>query len=280
MEQQNRTIAPSLTFLKARPGPALIAMVHVGALPGTPRHQQSVRAVEKQAVAEAKLLAEAGVDAILLENMHDVPYLNRAVGPEITASMTAVCKSVRQAVTLPLGVQVLAGANREALAVAQAAGLQFVRCEGFVFAHVADEGLMAEADAGPLLRYRRMIGAEEVAILADIKKKHSSHAITADVELAETARAAAFFGADGVVVTGTATGQAAGTADVRAAREAVNVALLVGSGVTPDNIAAYAKDVNGVIVGSALKAEGRWENPPERARVTRMVEAVRNLSGM
>src|SRR6185295_17642379 len=109
--------------------------------------------------------------------------------------------------SLPLGVQVLAGANKEALAVAHAAGCQFIRAEGFVFAHVADEGLMPEADAGSLLRYRRAIGAEHIAVLADIKKKHSSHAITADVDLAETAKAAEFFGAEGVVVTGTATGE-------------------------------------------------------------------------
>src|SRR5690606_22936151 len=100
--------------------------------------------------------------------------------------------AVRDAVACPLGIQILAGANRAALAVAHAAGLQFIRAEGFVFASVADEGLLDEADAGPLLRYRKMIGAEHVAIFADIKKKHSSHAITADVDVSETTKAAEF----------------------------------------------------------------------------------------
>jgi len=90
--------------------------------------------------------------------------------------------SIRKTVTapLPLGVQVLAAANREALAVALAVGATFVRVENFVYAHVADEGLMPVADAGPLLRYRRQIGADHVKILADVKKKHSSHALTAE----------------------------------------------------------------------------------------------------
>ena len=95
----------------------------------------------------------------------------------------------------------LAGGNREAVAVAQAAGLQFVRAEGFVFSHVADEGWL-EGCAGPLLRYRANIGAGEVRVLCDVKKKHSSHAVTTDVGVVDTARAAQFFRADGVILTG------------------------------------------------------------------------------
>lgn len=265
----------SLPFLRTRREPALIAMIHVGALPGTPRSAKSIAELARAAVAEAKLLAGAGVDAIILENMHDLPYLNRRVGPEIVAAMTAICGAVRAAVELPLGVQVLAGANCEAVAVAHAAGLQFVRCEGFVFAHVADEGLMAEADAGPLLRYRRMIGAENVAIIADVKKKHSAHAITADVSLVETAKAAEFFGADGVVVTGTATGEPTSPAEVAAVAEAIRRPVFVGSGVTPANVGEYAGHAAAVIVGSYLKKAGRWENPPDAKRVRTMVRAMR-----
>ena len=267
-----------LAFLENLNRPALVGMIHVGALPGTPRSRKSVRELVRDAVAEAAVLAGGGVDAILLENMHDVPYLNRAVGPEIVAAMTAVCAAVREAVALPLGVQILAGANREALAVAHAAGCQFVRCENFVFAHVADEGLMPEADAGPLLRFRRMIGAEDVAIIADVKKKHSSHALTADVSLAETAKAAIFFGADGVVVTGAATGRPTDPADVAAVVEAIDQAVFVGSGVTPENTAELAAYADAFIVGSFLKRDGVWENKPDPARVAAMAQAVRHCS--
>ena len=53
-------------------------------------------------------------DGVLVENMHDVPYLNRRVGPETTAAMAAVCSAVRSRVpsSMPCGVQILAGANR------------------------------------------------------------------------------------------------------------------------------------------------------------------------
>ncbi len=264
-----------LAFLQKLERPALVGMIHVGALPGTPRCRKTVGEPARSAVGEAAVLADGGVDAIILENMHDVPYLNRRVGPEIVAGMTAVCLEVRQAVGLPLGVQILAGANRQALAVAQATGCQFVRCEGFVFAHVADEGLMAEADAGPLLRYRRMIGADEVAVLADVKKKHSSHAITTDVDLAETAKAAVFFGADGVVVTGMATGEPTHAQDVAAVAEAVDQPVFAASGVNPENVAALASHVDGLIVGSHLKRDGHWENEPDPTRVAAVAEAVR-----
>ncbi len=257
--------------------PAVFGMIHVPALPGTPRHAQPVAAIVEHCLAEARVLAQAGFDGLLIENMHDVPYLRGHVGPEIVAAMTAVGCAIRREMDKPLGVQVLAAANREALAVALACGADFVRVENFVFAHVADEGLMPEAEAGGLLRYRRQIGAEHIAVIADIKKKHSSHAITADVPLAEAARAAAFFDADGVVVTGTATGEPAAPDDVRRVREAVNIGVWIGSGLTPENLADYWPQADGLIVGSYLKRDGLWSNPLDEVRVARFCEAVARL---
>lgn len=245
---------------------ALIGMVHVGALPGTPAAHHSVEKLAALALAEARAYRDAGFTAIAIENMHDRPYVKGGVGPEVSAAMAVIGRDLKRETGLPLGVQVLAGANREAVAVAHAAGAEFVRVEGFVYAHVADEGLV-ESCAGDLLRYRRGIGAERVRVFADIKKKHSSHAITADVSLAETARAAEFFMADGVIVTGTATGAAASAADVREAVDASALPVLVGSGLTPANLAQYAA-AHGFIVGSSVKQGGLWSNPldPEALR--------------
>ena len=71
------------------------------------------------------------------------------------------------------------------VSIAHATGARFVRAEGFAYAAVADEGLLEEADAGPLLRHRKAIGAEDVAIWSDVRKKHSAHAITGDLVLAD-----------------------------------------------------------------------------------------------
>ena len=256
----------------------LVGMIHVGALPGTPAARSPLRELAQQAAAEARMLEQAGFDAIIVENMHDLPYLKREVGPEIVAAMTRVSQAVREAVTLPLGVQILAGANRAALAVALACEAQFIRAEGFVFSHVADEGLMETADAAELLRERRRIDAQQISVWADIKKKHSSHAITADVNLADTAHAAEFFAADALIVTGTATGVATETKDLDATASGTSLPLVVGSGCTPDNLANLWDHAQAFIVGSWIKKEGDWRQAVDLDRAKKFVEAARIAS--
>ncbi len=266
------------------PPRAIIGMVHVAALPGAPAHSLPLDDIARAAADEARILAEAGFDALLIENMHDRPYLRRRVGPETVAAMTRIGLAVRAAAPkLPLGVQILAGANVEALSVAHAVGASFIRAEGFVFASIADEGLLDEADAARLLRHRKSIGADgagpdpRIAIYADIKKKHSSHAITADVSLAETAEAALFFGTDGVIVTGAATGRATSLEDLASVRTALpNGTILVGSGAAADQIPALFAHADALIVGSALKRDGVWSNPVDPDRARRFADAARN----
>ena len=108
-------------------------MIHVGALPGAPVASQSLTEIEDRALREAKILRDAGVHGLMLENMHDTPYLRGAVGPEIVAPMAILARAVKEATKLPCGIQILAGANREAMAVAHSAGLNFIRVEGFAF---------------------------------------------------------------------------------------------------------------------------------------------------
>src|SRR5258706_122438 len=138
---------------------ALIGVIHAQALPGTPGNRLTVNAIAQTAADEARMYAEAGFHGLILENTHDRPYVKgAAVGPEIVAALGVIGAEIRRAAPLPLGIQVLAGANRAAVAVAHACGASYVRVEGFVFAHVADEGLI-ESSAGDLLRYRRAIRA-------------------------------------------------------------------------------------------------------------------------
>src|SRR5207237_8822880 len=94
-----------------------------------------VAKIKSIAVDEAYVFKNEGFHAILIENTHDRPYLKSDVGPEIVAAMSVIGAEVRRAVALPLGIQVLAGANSSAVAVALACEASFVRVEGFVFAH-------------------------------------------------------------------------------------------------------------------------------------------------
>ncbi len=264
-----------LTSLFANPK-AVIAMIHVGALPGTPASRQSMRELIELARQEARLYTDGGVDGIAIENMHDLPYLRGQVGPEIVAAMTLLGQAVKDESGLPVGVQVLAGANREALAVAHAAGLDFIRAEGYAFAHVADEGFI-QSSAAELLRYRRLIGAERVQVWADVKKKHSAHAITADVSLGLTAETVEFMRGDAVIITGSVTGEAPSLADVREARRHCRLPIVLGSGVTADNLPDFFAEADGFIIGTYFKVDGHWANTVDPRRLERFTQVLGRL---
>jgi len=254
---------------------AVVGMIHVPALPGTPHSKLAPAQIIDHARREAATLIDCGVDALLIENMHDRPYLRGTVGPEIVAFMTTAALTVRECTAAPCGVQVLAGANEAALAVALAAGLDFIRAEGFVFAHVADEGIL-EGCAGPLLRARKAWEAEHIRIFTDIKKKHGAHAITADVSIAETARAAEFFCSDGVIVSGAATGEPVDPEELAQTARATSLPVLVGSGATTENVSRLFEFAGAVIVGSAFKEDGHWAAPLDRDRIRAFMRRARD----
>ena len=257
---------PVFSRLFGKRSKTIIGMLHVRALPGTPQHAGGMAPILDQALAEAETYRTCGIHALMIENMHDIPYVQRP-GPEITAAMAVVAKEVKQAhPQLPLGIQILAGANTAALSAALAAGADFIRAEAFVFGHVADEGYM-DSCAGALLRHRKAIGAEHIAIFTDLKKKHSAHAITADVDIVQTAHAAEYFLSDGLILTGAATGEAASAEELRAVYATTKLPVLVGSGITADNLKTYLPLADAFIVGSYFKKDGYWANPLDPARI-------------
>ncbi|MBE9490477.1 MAG: BtpA/SgcQ family protein [Bacteroidetes bacterium] len=260
-------------FKKDKP---VIGMIHIKALPGTPKYSLESSYIIDEALKEAKIYKKGGIDSIMIENMHDIPYIKDGVGHEISTLMTLIAYEIKRETKLPIGIQILAGANKEALAVAKAASIDFIRAEGFVFAHTADEGII-EAQAGDLLRYRKQIDADAVAIFTDIKKKHSSHAITQDVTLLDTAKAARFFLSDGVIVTGNHTGEAVSIDELKTLKEPLDFPILVGSGITKNNVAAYLPICDAMIIGSYFKEHGYWENELSYERVVNFMESVKKV---
>jgi len=253
----------------------LVAMIHLPPLPGSPRNRVGPQVIIEDAIAQAELYKEHGVKTVMIENMHDVPY-TRSVGSEISSLMTVIGHEIKR-LGLFCGIQILAGCNEAALGAAHSAGLDFVRVEGFVFGHLADEGFF-ESCAGELLRYRRRIGADKVLLFTDIKKKHSSHALTADVDIVETAKAANFFLSDGIVVTGNSTATEAEPSELEALGD-LGIRRVIGSGVTPENIERFFPLADVFIVGSYMKTDGHWANLPDPERVKKMVSAFKALDG-
>jgi membrane complex biogenesis BtpA family protein len=252
---------------------SVIGMVHLKALPGAPAYGGSIKAVIDAAVADADRLEHGGVDAIMVENFFDAPFFKDRVPPETVAGMTRVLATLRAATRLPLGVNVLRNDGISALAVAAACECQFVRINVISWAMLADQGII-EGRAAEIARYRKMLGAN-VLILTDCLTKHAEPLAPMQMEwvaLDTWERG----GADALIVSGKATGHATDLADVRAARQgAPGAPLLIGSGVTADNVRAFLPLVDGVLVGTWLKVEGRVENPVDESRVRAVVEQTR-----
>ncbi|XP_058456220.1 uncharacterized protein F13E9.13, mitochondrial [Malaya genurostris] len=255
----------------------IIGMIHVDPLPGTPLYAGNFDAVVKKATLEADIFLQSGIDGLIIENMNDIPYVqSRCFTPETTACMSKISMTVKEVIrdNIPCGVQILACGNREALAVSKACNLNFIRAEGFIFSHVADEGL-TNADAGQIIRYRKLIDAQHIGIITDIKKKHSSHAITSDVSLADTARAAEFFCSDGIVLTGKATGIETNVEDLQSLINTVTLPLIIGSGVTLHNIENYWNCADAAIIGSYFKHDGDWKNDLCESKIYSFMQKIK-----
>jgi membrane complex biogenesis BtpA family protein len=265
---------PHTSITPMRLDRTLIGMVHLPPLPGSPRWDGSMERVTAQALADARALAEGGMDALLVENHGDAPFTRGRVAPATVAAMAVIAAAVRAALPhIPLGVNVLKNDGRAALAVACAAGARFVRVNVHAGAVVADQGLV-QSDAYHTLRDRRLLSAD-VRIFADVQGKHAVP--LAPVELEQEARDLVHRGlADALVVSGKATGEATPIADVKRVRSAVpGVPLLVGSGVTADTVGELLSVADAVIVGTFLKRDGDVGNPVDPARVRRLVAAAR-----
>jgi membrane complex biogenesis BtpA family protein len=254
----------------------VIGVVHCPALPGSPGHRGGpVEAIYDAALRDAEAYVAGGVDGLIIENHGDIPFLRPDdLGPETAAHLAVITDRTRRATGVPLGINVLANAAFDALAVASAGGAAFVRVNQWANAYVANEGIL-QGDAARALRYRSALRAEDIAVFADSHVKHGAHAIVADRPIPELTRDLAFFGAEVVIATGQRTGDSATMNEIDTIREATPLPLLVGSGVTPENVVAILGRTNGVIVASSLKEGGVWWNPVDRARVTTFMQIVR-----
>lgn len=255
---------------------ALIGVVHCLPFPGAPRYRDATpAAIYDACLRDAAAYRDGGMHGLIVENHGDIPFSKpEDIGPETAAFMAVVTDRIVREIGLPTGINVLANAPIPAFAVACAAGARFIRVNQWANAYVANEGFI-EGRAAEALRYRSQLRAEAIKVFADAHVKHGSHAIVADRSVAELTRDLAFFDADVVIATGQRTGDSATMEEIETVGQATHLPLLVGSGVTRDNVAAILSRTNGVIVASALKRDGVWWNPVDQDRVAAFAAAAR-----
>jgi uncharacterized protein len=233
------------------------AMIAVGPLPGSPRYAGSSRAVINAALSDLEQYVEVGADVIVLENSHDIPYIKPPLDPHGLALMKRIAREARKRFSGPMGIQLLEAANESALEIACEADLDFLRVEGYVFAHIGGAGLI-EGCAGRLLRKRASLGGKHVKIFADVHKKHCSHALTGDLDITDVVKQAEFFLVDGVIVTGPRTAEPPELKELRRVKKSANVPVFIGSGINARNISRYMPLADGFIVGSTLREDGQF----------------------
>lgn len=257
-------------------GKALIGVVHCPAFPGSPRYDgRRIDSVYDDCMRDVEAYMEGGMNGLIVENHGDIPFLKPdQIGPETTGFLSVITDRIVRQVSCPVGVNVLANAPIPAFAVATASGASFIRVNQWANAYVANEGFI-EGRAGEALRYRGSLQANHIKVFADSHVKHGSHAIMADRSVEELTRDVAFFEADAVIATGQRTGNAATLDEITSIGSSSSLPLLVGSGVTPDNIATILPHVDGVIVASSLKRDGDWWNEVQVQQVKSLVEASR-----
>jgi membrane complex biogenesis BtpA family protein len=254
---------------------AVIAMAHIGALPGAPLHDPAggMQALVEGVAADVGRLQDGGVDAIMFGNENDRPYLTRAT-PESIAAMTAVVAAVKPMLRVPFGVNYLWDPTAS-VAIAVATGAAFVR-EIFTGVFAADMGLWTP-DAASAVRLRSTLGRPDLKLLFNINAVFAHSRDRRDIAL--RARSAVFSSlADAVLVSGPLTGRPAAMSDLAAVAEAVGpVPVFANTGVNLDNVAEVMRLASGCVIGTHFKVGGNTWNPVDGDRVRRFMDLVESL---
>jgi len=250
-----------------------IGMLHIPALPGSPRNSLGLDAIAARVLADAEALDAGGIDGLIIENFGDVPFYPNHVPPHTVAFMTRLALEVKRRFNLPLGVNVLRNDGCAALAVAAAVGARFIRVNIYTGARLTDQGVI-QGTAHEILRYRKLLGCD-VKVFADVDVKHSAPLAARKLE-EDVADVVSRGCADAVIVTGSATGSPTSVEDLRVAREAAGSApAIAASGVDLGNAAAVLQVADGLIVGTSFKCDNVTTNPVDTGRVRALMEEVR-----
>lgn len=252
--------------------PRLIGMVHLRALPGSPGFDGDMEAVLAAAVADAVTLESAGFDGLMVENYGDAPFFADRVPAVTVAAMARAVAAIREAVTRPLGINVLRNDALSAMSIAAASQADYIRVNVLAGMMFTDQGPII-GKAAEVTRLRAQLGAN-VAILADVFVKHAVP--PSGVTLPQAAEElVGRGGADAVIVSGVATGKAPDPVHLKEARAAIgDAALYVGSGVNTQTAPSYLEVADGLIVGSAAKPNGDIDAPVDAALAAAIVAAT------
>jgi hypothetical protein len=176
---------------------------------------------------------------------------------------------------IPIGIDAAFCDPIASLAIANAVEAEFIRVPVFVDTVITSDGIVYPC-ARELQRYRKLIGAENIALLCDVQTKHTFMLSNA-VSIEESAIMAEDCGADAIIVTGAHTGSATPMDAIRAVKATTSLPLIAGSGVRVSNVHEQFSLVGAAIVGSAMKVHGKAEEPIDYDLAKALMDKVRIL---
>jgi len=256
----------------------IIGMVHSLPLPGTPRYtKMNIEDIYDYGLQEAYKLKKADVDAILIENAGDIPFIkSEYIGPETSAIIAVLGDRIRKEIALPIGINIVANAAKHSLASAVACKASFVRVNQWANAYIANEGFV-EGASGIALRYRSALRAEEIKIFADVHVKHGAHAIVADRSVSDQAIDVEFFDADILIGTGLRTGNPTSPREILEIKKGSELPVLVGSGINEQNLNDLLTIADGAIIGVSIKEPQKMSGVTNAIKIQKFMDAVKKL---
>jgi len=270
----------SLLDLFESPKP-IIGMIHLMPLPGSPLFKGDFDEILDQALRDARALEEGGVDGVIVENLGDKPY-PRTAGRITVAAMAVIVREVVKEIGIPVGVNVLRNDGLASVAIAKVTGASFIRVNVFIDTVISESGIL-DPIAPRLLRYRKLIMADNVKIFADVCCKHSLPLsyMRREALIGHYVKEAFERGlADAVIISGPRTGQPPNEKElIIARRSSQGRPILIGSGLKPENI-SLLKWADGAIVGTYFKKDGRVENPVDVNRVKKFMRVIKSSFSM
>ncbi len=249
----------------------LIGMVHLKPLPGSFKYSGNFGEVVDHAVEEAVKLEEAGFDAVLVENFRDVPY-SKTVDPITVSSMSVIGEEVDRRLSIPFGVNVLRNDSVSSYSIAYAVDADFIRVNVLSGVAFTDQGVI-EGSADDLAEVRNKF-SDEISVFADVHVKHADHFSSFDEAIEDTVERGL---ADGVVISGKRTGSQVDFDRLERAYDLSSVPVLIGSGVSKDNISDLWEFSDGFIVGTSLKENGVTDNDVDVGRASEFMDLVDGL---
>ena len=274
-----------MTRINPLPERAIIGMVHLQPLPGSPRFTGDLDEVEQFAINDARILVAGGCHAIMVENFGDAPFHGSEVAPVTIAVMSRIISKIVDEVArpegIPVGVNVLRNDAAAALSIAAASGANFIRVNIHVGGMMTDQGLI-EGRAAETLRLREHLGhgpgsTSPIAIFADVGVKHAIP-LDSDWMLEQEAQDCWNRGlADALIVSGSGTGQTTSPEDLARVRIATpHATLLVGSGATSENLPEYLRHADGAIIGTFLKQGKDVARKVDMSTVSKVIQSVKS----